>query len=297
MADHAQSSADAASGCPAWCWALLAVLLWAGAPADAAPTVIVERLPNTLERFELVEVPAGRVVLDDPRHPNQPIAVSLAPFYLSRTEVRWDEFLVWVYGLDRHEVVRVTGGQDDACIVPTILQGTLNLSYGSHGYPVNMPSSGLCVEYCRWLTARTGHHYRLPTEAEWLWACLGGAPERAYSSAELDAVAWYGGKMIKPTRLPAGPGPMPVGTMQPNGYGLFDMLGNVPEWCVRVDGTLAAAGGGWRDPAEQVQPRARESFTPNWQRSGPMRRRSDYWSRDADWVGLRVLREMDPPQP
>lgn len=290
MAGHAQSSAGAASGRPAWCWALLAALLWAGGSSAETPVVIVERVPKELLRFELVQVPGGRVSVDDPAHPGERVAVDVRPFYMTRHEVRWDEFGWWLY--------RETFNRDpETSIQPTEVMVTPDQGYGTEGFPAITVNANLAAAYCRWLTAGTGHRYRLPTEAEWLWACLAGEPERVWAPAELDAVAWYGGTMVNPTRLPEGPGPMPVGTKQPNRYGLYDMLGNVSEWCVRLDGTTITAGGSWRDPADQVHPRARVPFNPAWQRSQRLRKANNYWLWDAPWVGLRVVREMDPPQP
>jgi formylglycine-generating enzyme required for sulfatase activity len=63
--------------------------------------------------------------------------------------------------------------------------------------------------------------YRLPNEAEWEYACLGGNDQERYGP--IDRIAWYNKNSESQTQ--------PVGRMDPNSFGLFDMLGNVCEWC------------------------------------------------------------------
>src|SRR5690606_5945368 len=78
--------------------------------------------------------------------------------------------------------------------------------------------------YCDWLARKTGKPFRLPTDAEWEYAARGGADDTAAFpwGDELDASrAWFGGKDA----------PRPVASYPPNGFGLYDMIGNVWQWC------------------------------------------------------------------
>ncbi|MCK5805378.1 MAG: formylglycine-generating enzyme family protein [Lentisphaeria bacterium] len=110
--------------------------------------------------------------------------------------------------------------------------------------PVESVSWNDCQEFVRRLTAPAGHEYRLPTEAEWEYAARGGPLSKgsAYSgSNDADDVAWYYGtsgehrlddakwaaKKLSKNKCR----PHPVGQKTPNELGLYDMTGNVGEWC------------------------------------------------------------------
>ena len=92
--------------------------------------------------------------------------------------------------------------------------------------PVENVSWDDCQEFIRKLNAATGRRFRLPTEAEWEFAARGGNQSRRtqYSgSSNIDDVAWYGDNSGNSTH--------PVKTKRPNELGLYDMTGNVWEWC------------------------------------------------------------------
>jgi formylglycine-generating enzyme required for sulfatase activity len=90
--------------------------------------------------------------------------------------------------------------------------------------PVTNVSWNDAVDFAKWLSGKAGKHFRLPKEAEWEYACRsGGKPEMYAGGSDVDRFAWY--RQNSDLRA------HPVGTKEPNGLGLYDMSGNVSEWC------------------------------------------------------------------
>ncbi|HZK08740.1 MAG TPA: SUMF1/EgtB/PvdO family nonheme iron enzyme [Bacteroidales bacterium] len=117
-----------------------------------------------------------------------------------------------------------------------------NPSYykGCDDCPVENVSWKDATEYCKWLRSRkTGKLYRLPTEAEWEYAARGGASTSSATGAtkyagsnNINEVAWYSGNSYSKTH--------PVGQKKPNKLGIYDMSGNVWEWCSDLYGNYSS---------------------------------------------------------
>lgn len=144
--------------------------------------------------------------------------------------------------------------------------------------PVVAPSWFDAVAYGEWLSEKSGHRYRLPTEAEWERAARGGVEQKLYpwGDAPLESLANYSTRWKK--------APEPVGRAERNAFGLYDIAANVHEWCSDwfdahyyldspernphgpAEGTRRSSrGGSWRHATKVSRCAARSSIPPEFQ--------------------------------
>ena len=161
------------------------------------------------------------------------------------------------------------------------------------------------IMFCKWLTAKTGVFYRLPTEAEWEYACKKGALN---ADTPLSDQAWY--KKNSEFQYEV------TGTKLPNELGIYDMLGNVSEWVLDQYDTMFYAnsqeknpinipttlyprvvrGGSWKSKAEEVSCAVRQYSEPRWKRRDPQIPKSQWWHTNAPFIGFRILRPKNQPE-
>ena len=210
------------------------------APSEMKP--YVEAITGAEVKFEMVPIPGGEFVMGSPAEeakrnedegPQHP--VKIAPFWMGKYEVTWDEYDQFAFSLDlkkkKRDGVDLAGqpaGEQkaDAVTRPTPPYADETFGFGRKGQPVICITHHAAMEYCRWLSAKTGKVYRLPTEAEWEYACRAGTKSPYFfgdDASQIGDYAWYVENAEKP---------QPIGKKKPNPWGLFDIHGNVAEWCL-----------------------------------------------------------------
>jgi len=301
---------------------------WAQPPGTVAEKEMkpyVETIPGSDLTFKLVPIPGGKFTMGSPKGEEKRSEdegperqVEIAPFWMGQYEVTWDEYDQFAFQLDikRKKAQGVdlakqpaTEKASDAVTRPTPPYADETFGFGRKGQPVICVTHHSAIEYCRWLSAKTGKDYRLPTEAEWEYACRAGT-KTAYSfgddAEKLGDYAWYVENAEKP---------QPIGKKKPNPWGLYDIHGNVSEWCLdhyaadtysTMKGPLkgpvvlptakeypyVARGGNWDSDADRLRSAARLASNPEWSVQDPQRPQSIWWHTDATFVGFRVVRPL-----
>ena len=276
-----------------------------------------QKIPGTEVTFDLTPIPAGSFQMgsNDSKFPDQsPVhEVKLDAFWMGTHEVTWDAFELF---LDKHYEESMTEGG-----VPEIVDGLtrpslpyldMTFGMGKEGKPaVGMTQYG-ALQYCRWLYLKTGIFYRIPTEAEWEYATRAGSKDRFFfgnDPAKLNEFAWTVANSQGSTQA--------VGQKKPNPWGLFDIYGNVQEWTIDLyepdfyaksgkENPLNPAaklyphvvrGGSFKTPESEIGSAVRGVSDPSWKRIDPQIPKSQWWFPEAPFIGLRIVRPLNPPSP
>jgi formylglycine-generating enzyme required for sulfatase activity len=286
-------------------------------------TELIEHSPA---KIEMIPIPGGTFRMGSPdteesrKGDEGPVhEVKLSPFWMAKCEITWDAYDVWMSDLDvfYREVNKVKATRRDEIAdefqksQPTKPYTDMTFGMGKHGYPAICMTQHAARTFCKWLSRKTGRYYRLPTEAEWEYACRAGTTD-AYSFgsdvSDLENYAWFVDN--------AGEGYHKVGLKKPNPWGLHDMHGNVAEWVLDqhtavgyskdlrnenpllVPKTLyprVVRGGGWNQDAAALRSGAREGSTDDWIAQDPQSPVSIWYLTDALHVGFRIVRPLNEP--
>ncbi len=296
-----------------------------------------EKIPGSNVSFDMVALPGGEFNMgspdDEPFHKQDegPVRkVTLSKFWIARTEVSWDEYLAFFRATGsqgRTEGQVVSRKNADAISGATPPWGAPDQGWGKGLRPAITMSWHAANVYCQWLSKVTGKKYRLPTEAEWEYACRAGTttpyffpgnpgkftsegflrkifgPDTAVIASRVVYKVNSNGKTMEPSFV------------KPNPFDLKNMSGNVAEFCLdyyspdtyKAD-TVAAVnpsgpvsgkehvirGGSFKSDARDVRSAARDyTKTRAWLVTDPQMPKSIWWYSDCIDVGFRVVCEAD----
>ena len=237
----------------------------------SAPIVESVSIPGTDCAFDLVRVPG-------------PSDSRLRTFAIGAREVTWKEFNLFRNRKDRRTDAYATPSSMDAYFAD------MDMPPGSMApaRPLINVRWHSAIVYCEWLSKTTGAYYLLPTETEWEYAARAGStgelPER------LADVAWFRENSGEKTHVGGG--------KASNAFGLFDMLGNVWEYCLEpfappVHGPVLR-GGCWNSRKEDLRFSNRKTIPSEWFELDVERPRSLWWlTTPTESQGFRVVRAAD----
>jgi sulfatase modifying factor 1 len=301
-----------------------------------------ERIPKSSISFSMVAIPGGTFKMGSPadepfRKENEgPVReVEISPFFMAEIEVTWDEYLAFYVqtaaegrSTDTEGIRNKVAKETDAISGATPPYGQPDQGWGLGKRPAISFSFHAADTYCKWLTSVTGKTYRLPTEAEWEYACRAGTQGPYFFTGDPKKFEKRGLKaklskndttVINTYIIYQGNSPTKTQTpdrVKPNPFGLRNMSGNVAEFCSDwyqpdaysrypngiikdpkgpEEGTEhVVRGGSFFSTADILRSAARDyTRTESWLKTDPQMPKSIWWYSDCFNVGFRVVCEFD----
>lgn len=277
-------------------------------------TTYEQKIPGTTVSFKMVPIPAGSFKMGSSENQKEHRAdegpameVKLSAFWMEEHEVTYDEYVLFL------DEGRDTGPLPDGVTRPSPPYIDFTLGMGkTGGFPANSMTQYAALMYCKWLYNKTGIFYRLPSEAEWEYACRAGS-EKLYSfgdnEKELKDYGWYAGNSDNKYHQ--------VKQLKPNAWGLYDVYGNVAEWTLdqyqedyfdkikannmdpviqpKTKYPITLKGGHFRDEANDLRSASRLASSRKWNARDPQIPKSKWWIADAPFVGFRIVRPLQQP--
>ncbi len=275
-----------------------------------------QKIPGSALSFTMQLIPAGNFQIGSPtteknreKDEGPQKKILLSAFWMGTFEVTRDEFDVFLKDEITSQNVDL-----DAITRPSPQYVDLTWGMGKEGgYPANSMSQMGALMYCKWLYQKTGIFYRLPTEAEWEYACKAGTKTSYFFGNDMNQLkqyAWFLDNSDDKYQK--------VGQKMPNPWGLYDMLGNVLEWTMDhyqpayyselKDGTIdpivpakaikypkALRGGSFEETAFELRSATRFHSDPIWNKRDPQIPKSKWWLTEAKNVGFRLVRPAEQP--
>lgn len=279
--------------------------------------------------IRMVPIEGGEFLLgspeSDPNHQSDEgpqRKVSVSSFWMSETEVTWALYRAFMENGDprnKDGTLKSVDSEDPLSKIvsqPTPPYTPMHFDMGGGGYADEYPAIGMtqhaASKFCEWLSAQTGEYYRLPTAAEWEYACRAGTTTAYFfgdDPAQLGEYAWYFENSDFEYQA--------VKQKKPNPWGLYDVHGNVAEWVLDrytengytdiADGAQdpwqqataryprEVRGGHWDQDPEDLRSAARMASDPNWKAQDPQIPKSIWYHTDALWLGFRIIRPVRIP--
>jgi len=274
-----------------------------------------QSMPGSTIKFRMVPVKGGSFTMGSPANESGRDAdegpqkkITISPFWMGAFEVTHDEFDIFFKDVNTSQNVNA-----DAITRPSPQYVDLSWDMGRDGgFPVNSMQQRTAVMYCKWLYNKTGVFYRLPTEAEWEYACRAGSTSKYFfgnNEGDLEKYAWYSKNSNAVYHK--------VGQLKPNAFGLYDILGNVGEWVMdQYDENYFVQmkelnadperkptsrhprllkGGSYLDDATELRSANRTKWLPEWNKRDPQIPKSKWWLTDAPFAGFRLVRPLKQP--
>jgi formylglycine-generating enzyme required for sulfatase activity len=267
-----------------------------------------QTIPGTIIKFKLVAVQGGKFKMGSPPTEKNHEAdetqkdVEVSSFWMGTHEVTFSEWDAYFKDNSLPQSKNIDG-------VTRATPQYIDLTWGmgrEAKHPTNSMSQLAAMMYCKWLYSKTGIFYRLPTEAEWEFACRGGTTNKPLNSdpASLKEYGYFvdnsGGKFHV------------VGEKKPNSLGIFDLFGNLSEWTLdQYDATgygklsakdplappaskypRVARGGSYLSDSNELRCANRIPSEANWNQRDPQIPKSKWWLTDGMGVGFRVVRPL-----
>ena len=282
-----------------------------------------QKIGGSSQVYDMVAIPGGEYQMGSPAAEKGRRAdegpqhkVKIDPFWMGKFEVVWDIYDLYAFkNMEKEMALRnpdpeKSVAKTDASTRPSPPYVDMSFGMGRAGYPAINMTQYAAILFCKWIYEKTGVFYRLPTEAEWEYACRAGS-KTAYSfgadASKIDEFAWY--------RKNSNSAYKKIGTKKPNAWGLHDMHGNVMEWTldqyipdyyakqpageafapVKELYPTAVRGGSWDDEPADLRSAARTASKPEWKVLDPQLPKSEWWMTSASFVGFRLVRPLKTP--
>lgn len=276
--------------------------------ASGQPKTYDQKIPGTSVSFKMVAIPEGKftigsksILADNDETPSKEI--ELSAFWMEDHEVTFKEWDAYFKDMSLPQSKTIDG-------ITRATPQYIDLTWGmgrDDNHASNSMSQQAAMMYCKWLYSRTGFFYRLPTEAEWEYACKAGTAETTKDPEQLKELGYFkdnsDGKFHH------------IKEKKPNAWGLYDMLGNLSEWTIdQYDPEYyqkisakdpittpgpkyprTVRGGSYMDNSNQLRCSNRIASDAKWNQRDPQIPKSRWWLTDGMFVGFRVVRPVKQP--